>query len=177
MSRINFVCAVAFATCIIHAINAERYCSDDLKGYYQYATNNNKTFIECPSNTRCSCYFRQKCVMPVDSICSQNASPFPSTLSFSLVTKGTGIETRNGKVSRIRHEQTNIYQDGQTKMLSKKEIGKTLQSGISTSFEILKMDINGNYTEVKSNIGEILFLITSHADYGSESVQLRDLVC
>lgn len=153
MSRINFVCAVAFATCIIHAINAERYCSDDLKGYYQYATNNNKTFIECPSNTRCSCYFRQKCVMPVDSICSQNASPFPSTLSFSLVTKGTGIETRNGKVSRIRHEQTNIYQDGQTKMLSKKEIGKTLQSGISTSFEILKMDINGNYTEVKSNIG------------------------
>ncbi|XP_057293434.1 uncharacterized protein LOC130622057 [Hydractinia symbiolongicarpus] len=107
-----------------------RCCRDDLKGYY-HSVNNKRHFTECPINTRCSCYFRQKCTMPIEEICSERKSPFPANLSFSVVFNGTETNPR-AKVSVVREGY--VHEDGKQKKSFKNETRISLQT---TSFQQL----------------------------------------
>lgn len=151
---------VLFAICLFYS-NADmdcidgtenRCCRDDLKGYY-HSVNNKRHFTECPINTRCSCYFRQKCTMPIEEICSERKSPFPPNLSFSVVFNGTETNPR-AKVSVVREGY--VHEDGEQKKSFKNETRKSLQT--SSFQQLLLPDGKGAFDLVGNDIPSLLNL-------------------
>ena len=63
---------------------AGQYCSDDLKGYYNCNGGYSRAFYKCRSNTRCSCQFKKKCVVPMSEICQNYVGPLPFARNFML---------------------------------------------------------------------------------------------
>lgn len=122
------------------------YCKDDLSGYYKL-TNGVKEFTACPPNTRCSCYFRQKCTMPLEKVCSKDDFYFPTNRSFTLKFRSVTTQVMNANSSITVRRYGTVKQNFESRTYSSKEIILTPRAFIKSSTIVIP-NVNGSFDGV-----------------------------